>query len=339
MPTSYFLKLSGVISRQLFLIETSIKTANHNRGIKMFTLNISKVKNDGLKSEADKILHQLINAVSIKEQRQKFTDVYLIENIIDSSINQDNLMQDIANKLGEVGFKNIKVHALVGLNGLHKGAQIHVDVLPKSSNQSLSFVNPQYLNVFVLSAESSIEYLEAQRLLEEENQKTYKNNSIKNKSIEVAAIQEYIEKIKAGAISVINAKDFKHEFDKPHNTFLPFENDEQRKIRIGHINRTHQNYSYEKDRQIATALIAKKIAQLEQQCHISTSINHKPYILDQQYALSARVVAKFKSLFLTNLVPMETKKIKKMPAKLLQDLQLLNAVLDKVEASQWQFII
>lgn len=300
----------------------------------MITMSISKSKN----SRNEEILRQMMNAVPDKQNRQTITDVYLIENVLDNAINYDELMQDIANKLHEVGFKNIKLHALIGFHGLHKGAQVHIDFIPKLNQKIPSLVHPEYLNAFVLNAESSVEYLEAQRLFEEENQKIWRNNSFKNKSIEAAAIEEYIKKIKMSAITVINAKNFKHEFDKPQNTFIPFENNEQRKIRIGHHNRTHSNYSFEKDRQIVTALIAKKIAQLESQlCYLSD--NQKSSRDDQYNGLSGRVVAKLKSFFLAQLMPIKSKMTNKSPVKFLQDLQLLNTVLDKVEANQWRLIL
>lgn len=304
----------------------------------MITINISKSKNANTSNRTEEILYQMINAEPNTLNRQTITDVCLIESTLDNSLIYDDLMQEITNKLYEVGFKNIKVHAFVGLKGLNKGAQVHIDVNPKLSRQPLSFVSPKYLNVFILSAESSVEYLEAHRLLKEENRKAWLNNSFKNKSIEAIAIEEYIKKIKMSAITVINTKNFKHEFEKPQNTFIPFENSEQRKIRIGHFNRTHSNYSFEKDRQIVTALIAKKIAQLESQIPYLTD-NHMPHQVDQQNGLSTRVVTKLKSFFLTQFLPIKSKKINKSPVKLLQDLQLLNVILDKVEANQWRLIL
>ena len=302
----------------------------------MITINITKSKNDWIQCKYEEILHQLINTVPNNENRQKIADVFLIENIINGSIENDNLMQELANKLYEVGFINVNVHVLASFSQLHKDAQLHVEFLPKPNNQCLSYIHPDYLNVFVLSAESSIEYLEAQRLLEEENKKT---NSFKNKSIEAIAIEQYINKIKSGAITIIKAKNFKYEFEKPQNTFIAFENSEQRKIRIGHTTRTHNNYSFEKDRQIVTALIAKRIAQLEMQLQYMIAGNNEPHKIREKSGLSARVVSKLKSFFLTKLMPIKAKKIKKSPLKLLQDLQLLNAVLDKVDASQWRLIL
>lgn len=302
----------------------------------MITLNISVDRNTGIPKSAAEIVNQLITQLPQKAQRTTLTDVYLIENIINDVNDRESLFQNIVDDLHQLDFIKVKVHALTAYGRLPHDAKLHVEFLPGRGKQTIYMVPPDYINVFALEAKASIEYQEALRLLEQENNSVWQGNRHRYKSIEATAAEEYIKKIKSGAIHIIKTKSFKYEFDKPRNTFIANETKEQRKSRIMNSVMIDNDYLLEKDRQIVTGLIAKRIAQLEIQIkcmHLDHSGSNR------MSGYHASVIDNLRSLFLTKFMPDKLNKMNKTPLEFLHDLRLLNAVLDKIDPRQWRLII
>ncbi len=294
--------------------------------------NITAITYHKLSDSTDEIIHQITSYLPDLPQRKKIEDVYFIENIISDSQITAQFMQEIVDRLYVMGFDRVKIHTLTEFCSLLHDTKLHIDLVPISDKKPFALNHPSYINVFALDGETSNEYQEAMSLYDQEK---LKNSGVISKSIELVAIEEYIAKIKYFALNIFKRKSFIEVFNLPQNTFIANETEQQRKLRVMQ-SLNNKNDNNEKERQVVTGLIAKRIAQLE--IHLKYMHGYqKPN--NAKLSNQSRIMNKLKSFFLTNFLPKSKRIIKKQPQKLLADLRILNALLDHVDAKLWRQII
>lgn len=302
----------------------------------MMIMNITRITQKELASSIDEIIREFTQCIPHLQDRMQIEDVYLLENTINDALINLNLMQEIVDRLHKVGFEKIKVHALTHAHNLPYHAKFHVEFMPVLGKGPLLIKNPEYVSLFVLDSETSAEYQEALSLYEEENEKFETSTGFKNKSMEFIAIEDYIAAIKSSALKILTKKSFVEVFNSAQNIFIANETAQQRQMRINHELQGNRYDIYETQRQIVTGLIAKRIAQIEMHIKLMRGFNRNNV---SKTIHKSSLINKLKSLFLTNLLPQNLRMNKKLPQKMLADLRILNALLDKMDATLWRHII